>query len=65
MNKVTIAPGCITCGLCASIAPDIFEITDVAHVIPNAPFDHCSEAIKKAAAECPVQVITYTDKEHA
>jgi ferredoxin len=64
MNKVTILPGCITCGLCESIAPAIFEVTDVARVKPDAPLNTCPAAIQKAATECPVQVIEIEKKEH-
>jgi ferredoxin len=63
MNKVTILPGCITCGLCESIAPAVFEVTDIAHVKPDAPLKTCASAIRQAVAECPVQVIHVEEKE--
>lgn len=63
MTKVTIAPGCITCGLCESIAPEIFTVTDIAHVKEDAPIAHCMEAIQTAATACPVQVITLMNEE--
>jgi ferredoxin len=63
MKKVTILPGCITCGLCESLAPAVFEITDTAHVKSNAPVGACSDAVRKAAAECPVQVIKIEEQE--
>ncbi len=63
MKKVTIVPGCITCGLCESIAPTVFEVTDVARVRNNAPIAACLQAVQKASAECPVQVIHISPEE--
>lgn len=62
MKKVTIIPGCITCGLCESIEPAVFEVTDVARVKKDAPIQGCLKTIQKAAAECPVQVIQVADQ---
>ncbi len=61
MKKVWIKPGCITCGSCEFIAPEIFEVTDASHVKPNAPLHNNSELIKEAARKCPVQVIAYEE----
>lgn len=57
MKKVTIDPGCITCGTCEFIAPEVFEVTDICHVNKSADFNVHKEAIKCAARSCPVQVI--------
>lgn len=62
MKKVTILPGCITCGLCESIEPAVFEVTDIARVKKDAPIKSCFATIQKAAAECPVQVIQIADE---
>lgn len=62
-KKVTINPGCITCGLCESIEPEVFEVTDVARVRPDAPVMRCLQTVHRAAAECPVQVIQISDGE--
>lgn len=61
IKDVTISPGCITCGLCEFIAPDVFTVTDVSHVKKDANFQANAVAIKKSAQECPVQVITYKE----
>jgi len=61
MKKVTIEPGCITCGLCEFIAPEIFEVTDLSRVKANANIAGCKDAIKEAAQGCPVQVIEYEE----
>jgi len=63
IKKVTIKPGCISCGLCAFIAPELFEVTDISHVKEGAnPTSH-QEKLKQAAEQCPVRVITYEESE--
>ena len=57
MKKVWIKPGCITCGACEFIAPEIFEVSDICHVKKNAPITEHVNAIEEAIAACPVQVI--------
>ena len=65
MKKVSIQPGCITCGLCEFLAPEIFRVTDISHVTLNAPIEKHHEAIQEAVERCPVQVISYEeDTEH-
>lgn len=59
MKKVTIEPGCITCGACEFIAPEVFEVTDISHVKEEAHLDTHAESIEQAARACPVNVITY------
>ncbi|MBP9764810.1 ferredoxin [Candidatus Babeliales bacterium] len=59
MKKVWINPGCITCGRCEFIAPEIFEVLDVAYVKRDIDPEAYQEAIKLAAKTCPVQVIKY------
>lgn len=63
MKKVRIQPGCTTCGLCEFLAPAVFQVTDISHVRPAAPIDAHKEAVDRAIAECPVQVITYQDED--
>jgi ferredoxin len=62
MKKVSIDPGCITCGLCEFIAPEIFEVTDISHVKNDADYSISKNEIKEAAASCPVNVITYEEE---
>jgi len=63
MKKVWINPGCITCGRCEFIAPEIFEVLDVAYVKKDVDFQAYENAIKEAAKTCPVQVIKFATKE--
>ena len=62
MKKVTIEPGCITCGVCEFIAPKLFEISDVSHVKYNANLSQNIDLIKEAVQACPVNVIKYEEK---
>jgi len=61
IKKVTIEPGCITCGACEFIAPEVFKVTDICHVDENADLGKNEENIKQAASACPVNVITYKE----
>jgi len=63
ITKVEIEPGCITCGLCEFIAPEVFVVTDISHVKPEIDYTMYASAIEQAAQECPVQVITYKEEE--
>ncbi len=61
MKKVYIEPGCITCGACEFVAPEVFQVTDVSHVNPQAELKKNEEVIKEAARMCPVNVIKYEE----
>lgn len=62
MKKVTIEPGCITCGTCEFLAPDVFEVTDICRVKKNVDTIKQNENIKQAVKACPVSVIAYRDE---
>jgi ferredoxin len=57
MKNVKVEPGCISCGSCQFIAPEVFEIVSTSQVKYPVDFQKFSERIKDAAAKCPVQVI--------
>ncbi len=63
--QVTVNEGCIACGLCASLAEEIFEVTDVAHIKAPHQAGITDSALiakaKDAAAQCPTTVIVVTD----
>jgi ferredoxin len=54
-KKIIIEPGCITCGMCEFIAPEIFEVTDIARVKDQSKYEE--KLVQKAIQECPVSVI--------
>ena len=59
MKKVYIEPGCITCGACEFIAPEVFEVKDKSYVKPCADIKKNKDLIELAALSCPVQVIKF------
>jgi ferredoxin len=61
-KKLTIQPGCITCGACEFIAPEVFEVTDISHIKENVDISKNKSCIQKAIEACPVNVIEYADE---
>jgi ferredoxin len=59
ISKVWIIEGCISCGLCSEISPDVFEMEDVAVVKSDASYSDNEDGIKESAESCPVEVIKY------
>ena len=57
MKNVKIEPGCISCGSCQFIAPDVFEVIVTSQVKSNVDLEKYKDLIQEAAAKCPVQVI--------
>lgn len=59
MKAVIDKEGCIMCGLCAEMCPEVFQIgadgraETVVDTIPK----ELEDAAAEAAAECPVEVI--------
>ena len=50
---------CIGCGLCPSICPEVFELTDegYAHAIDSEIPEDVQESAKEARDGCPVDAI--------
>lgn len=63
IKRVTIIPGCISCGTCEAICPNVFEVKGIAEVKKNAPIEHHSDDIQEAAYMCPVSVIQVEDED--
>lgn len=64
MKKIKIEPGCISCGTCAFLAPDVFEVTDISRVKPDVNITEHEKNIEKAMQECPMNIIHYTEQEN-
>lgn len=56
---------CICCGNCTRVCPKIFEIVDGASMPKNEVLDleNDTESVDRAIAECPVNVISWSDGE--
>jgi ferredoxin len=54
--KVHILDGCIACGACEAICPDVFTVLMNAEVRPEGIPGHEPD-IREASATCPVSVI--------
>jgi len=57
MKKITIEPGCISCGSCEFIAPEVFKVVTTSQVKTDVDYMLLKDRIKLAASKCPVQVI--------
>jgi len=59
MKAMIDKEGCIGCGMCASICPEVFRMGDdgKAEVIAEDIPDSAIAAAKEAEAGCPVSVI--------
>lgn len=60
IKHVEIIEGCIACGLCVDTCPEVFEMQDLATVIPGVNYSEYEEPIKEAAESCPTEVIKYS-----
>lgn len=63
--NVTLHPDkCLSCGMCASIAPDLFSLETGAVTLKKQPESYTEEdkkLAKDAAASCPNSVIEVTE----
>lgn len=52
--------GCISCGICVSICPEVFRMADdgFAEVFVDAIPESLEKSVKEARDSCPVSVIT-------
>jgi ferredoxin len=57
ISKVTIEDGCIACGVCEQVCPEVFKVNDIAVVLKEADLSKNEDKIREAANSCPVTVI--------
>ncbi|MGI6295465.1 MAG: ferredoxin [Armatimonadota bacterium] len=57
--KVSIKDDCISCGLCAEICPDVFEMPDdgIAVVKVDVVPDGLEDQVQEACDSCPTESI--------
>ncbi len=63
MKKLRIEPGCISCGSCEFIAPNVFYLNVTSNIKDNIDIDKNLDIIKLAIQKCPVGVIKLVDKD--
>ena len=61
-KKLFIKPGCIGCGLCQAVAPEVFNVKNVSEIKKDIDYPKYEKEIKEAVALCPVSVIVYEDE---
>lgn len=60
VRGVRILNGCISCGLCEDLSPQVFRVRDTGCIVRASAenfYGSCSAQILQAAKECPVEVI--------
>ena len=57
IEKVWIQPGCLSCGACEFIAPEVFSVEDICYVKTFVDLQQYDKKIRKAAEKCPAKVI--------
>ncbi len=60
IKKVWIENGCISCGLCEDICPEVFKMNSQAWIVEGVNFADYEQAIIEAVENCPVEVIKYS-----
>jgi len=61
MKNLQIVSGCVGCGSCEALCPEVFEVEEVALIKKDVNLDEHKECIREAARICPVRVIKYED----
>lgn len=49
--------GCISCGLCPEICPEVFRIAEDGRAEVYGTPEAAEDSVREAAASCPVEVI--------
>ena len=58
--SVTVQPGCISCGTCQVVCPEVFEVKGISRVKQGVDAEKYCQQIEEAASMCPVGVILIT-----
>ena len=63
IKKIWINPGCVSCGACQFIAPEVFVVDQICKVIPDANLIKFEREIRLAVSKCPAGVIKLEEVE--
>jgi len=55
--KVTITDDCTGCGVCETIAPDVFVVSDDKATVNEDSIEGNEDEVREAASECPDEAI--------
>lgn len=60
MKAIVDRDACISCGLCASVCPEVFELDDegISVVIQDPVASENEDCAKEAEADCPTDAIS-------
>ncbi|MEA4974678.1 MAG: ferredoxin [Paludibacter sp.] len=61
IKKVWVEEDCTSCGVCESLCPEVFEITDVSHAKEGVNYSDYESEIRESADSCPVEVIKFEE----
>lgn len=61
MKVVIDQDGCISCGLCVSTCPEVFQMNDDNVAEVHKQPDEITDKVQEAVDGCPVQVISIED----
>jgi len=59
--KVTITDDCTGCGVCETIAPDVFVVEDDKAIVTESEIANNEDEVREAASECPDEAIKIAD----
>ena len=60
MAKPVIAEGCIQCGACVTLCPDVFRMgATSSEVIPGVDYNQYKDKIDEAIETCPQKIISW------
>ena len=60
--RVIIDPGCIGCGACEFIVPEVFAVDNISRVKNDVDLEKYETKIKEAIEKCPCRVLKLTDE---
>jgi len=57
IKEIKISSGCIGCGTCETICPDVFKVDSISELKKDTDLSQHLDCIKESADVCPVGAI--------